>query len=103
MSRNNDSTQAGSNNVAAVFANVGDRFVVGPRRLVRPLGNQRVEHVGKRDDARVQRDFFAAQSIRVTAAIPAFVMAQGHLRTELDELALAVAQYFESDMRMPAA
>src|SRR6185436_16837442 len=53
-----------------------DAFVERPRTLVRALRNERVEHVGHGDDARDERDVLAVQSVRITAAVEFFVMAE---------------------------
>src|SRR5689334_22652351 len=49
----------------------------GPRGLVRPVGDQRVEHVADRADAPGERDRLAREAGGVTAAVPALVVGAG--------------------------
>lgn len=46
----------------------------GKGRLVGPFGDQRVEHVGYGDDARLERDALAREAAHVAGAVPALVM-----------------------------
>src|SRR3546814_9715153 len=64
----------------AVVAMRDDRRggIVVQARLVGPVGPQGVVDVGKRDDAREQRDVAAGQPARITAAIEPLVMVEGH-------------------------
>ena len=55
-----------------------------PGRFVRPVGNQGVEHIGDRDNARIEWNPFTAQAMRISAAIPAFMMGERDLRRASD-------------------
>ena len=46
--------------------------------------DQRVEHVGDRDDARTDGNLGFAQAVRITAAVPSLVVAFRDLRGELE-------------------
>ena len=51
-----------------------------PGFLVRPLGGQRVEDIGDRDDAPENRNVVAFQVARIARAIVFLVVGQGDLR-----------------------
>ena len=51
-----------------------DRFTRRPRPLIRPFARESVIHVGHGGDARRERNLSAAQSVRVPAPIPPFVV-----------------------------
>src|SRR5690625_4480529 len=87
---------------AAMGLEVVEGLVHRPGALVRALGDQRVEHVGNRDDACFHRDGVAAQAGRIAAAVVAFLVVQRDGGAELDETVLAAAEQLVADLGMLA-
>ena len=54
------------------------RLFVAETLLVNALCNQRIEHIGNSHDSCRQRNFFALEVIRITGAVPLFVMETCH-------------------------
>jgi hypothetical protein len=59
---------------AGPFLHLGERVVVSERATVGPRRDHRVEGVGDREDASLDRDPASAQSRRVAVAVPALVV-----------------------------
>ena len=69
---------------AGVVGNKCHRVFNRPGFFVRARRRQRIEHVGHRDNAPRLGNRLARQAIRVPAAIPLFMMAQGDLGGQLE-------------------
>jgi carbon storage regulator CsrA len=64
----------------------GPRNVMAVRIFVNTLGTERIVHVGHGQDAARERNFFPTQPVRVTAAVPTFVMRGGNFASHFQEL-----------------
>src|SRR5690606_32360318 len=65
---------------ATLVAQVGQRRLDLPRRLVRPRGHQCIEDVRDGHDACLQWNILANQAVRVAASVVALVVAKGDHR-----------------------
>ncbi len=65
--------------LAAFRADVPKRVFDRPCFLVAPLVRQGVVNIRQRDDPGAERDHFAANFARISAAIPLLVMIEGYL------------------------
>src|SRR5215469_719778 len=54
------------------------RFLRTERRTIRTVLDERVIHVGNLEDARLERDLFSAQAVRIAASVKAFMMMADH-------------------------
>ena len=79
---------------ALVLDQIVSRHVAAASALYMAGACQGIEDVGDRDDARGDRDLVSPEGRRIARAVPTLVMACGNLRTELDQLAAAVARIF---------
>ncbi len=64
---------------------VSQRFLNTPRPAVRPVIGQGIPHVHNCKDARIEWNLFSLQAARVTAAIPAFMVAVDHVHCAFEE------------------
>ena len=88
--------------LAALALQEVDALGQRPRVLVRPLADQRVEHVGHRDDARDQRNVVAVQAVRIAGAVVLLVMAERDDRAHRQVLRRAALQDVVADARVRA-
>ena len=58
---------------SGVMAEFGQCVLVAPCALVAALGGHRVVGVADRDDAGAERDGLATETVRISAAVPAFM------------------------------
>jgi len=63
-----------------------DRGRVRPRRAIRPIGRQRVVHVGHRDDARADRNLVAHEPVGVPGPVAPFVVMADHQGARGEEI-----------------
>ena len=82
---------------AGVVDQEAARLLERPGLLVGPLGGQRVEDIGHRDDAPDQRNRLAAQALRIAAAVELLVMAVRDDRGHAQQRRGAVAQDLVAD------
>ena len=62
--------------LARPFGDNRHRLFVAKAFLVHALGNECIEHVGNSHDSRGERNLFTLEVVRVTGAIPFFVMVE---------------------------
>ena len=98
--RMNASTTIGVERAAGAFADPGPRIVHRQPRPVRPVARKRVEDVGNRDDAPLERDLRALEAARIAASVPPLVMRPGDRRGQLEQLAARAAEQVAPDLRV---
>src|SRR5437868_3400228 len=85
---------------AGAPADLGECLVDSPGGAVRTLVGERVEEVGKRDDARLHGDALARDAIRIPGAVPPLVMAASNALREPNELRSSLGKHPRADHRM---
>ena len=77
-----------------------DRRRDGPRLLVGARGQEGIEDVGDRYDSGDAGNGFTVQTVRIAAAVPAFMVSQGDHPRGLHQLGRMIADYLRPDHRM---
>ena len=84
----------------SLLAHHRERLLDGQREAVDAVGRERVEDVGDRGDAPLERDRFSGEPVRIAVSVPALVVDERNRRRQLEDLRRGAAQEPVADLGM---